>query len=205
MQGGAPPPQGGGGAQQPLLAAQSVLLSQKTSECCRCCCCQPNIHWQLFLDDSNPSPTVERQPIASISEDAPYIGRCCSFCMPGSRATKFSVREGAYDEKNPDPSKAVLYTIEKSQTFGTNFFVAFVENGQIRCPCCCNLPYLETKGPDGRVWGRTEYLCCLADGNMCISKFMVNDGQGKPVYAIRPDTCFGGCCPQCKCGGRGRN
>jgi len=191
------------GMSEPFLA-DSVLLSQKTSECCKCCCCQPNIHWQLFQDDNNPNANAPRIPIASISEDAPYVGRCCSFCMPGSRETKYAVRRGNYDENSSDPNAPVMFTIQKPRTFGSNIFILAGEGGQLRLPCCCNLPFLEAKGPDGSLWGRTEYMSCLANGQPFISKYQVLDGQGRVLYAISPDVCAG-CCPQVKCGGQGRN
>lgn len=32
-------------------------------------------------------------------------------------------------------------------------------------------------------------------------KFDIYDGNGKKKYRLRPDTCVGGCCVMCRCGG----
>lgn len=34
-----------------------------------------------------------------------------------------------------------------------------------------------------------------------VPKFDVYDGNGEKKYRLRPDTCVGGCCVMCRCGG----
>lgn len=133
----------------------------------------------------------------SISEEASRCGRTCSFCMPGHRATKYTVRAGLYDEENPGTqSNRVLYTHEKDTTCGTNVFIAFTDGGQLRIPMCCNLPYLETKDANGAKLGRTQYIC---DACLFVPKFHISNRNGETKYLLRPDTCVAGCCVKCKC------
>eukprot|EP00960_Hanusia_phi_P068321 766813-Hanusia_phi.AAC.7 len=74
------------------------------------------------------------------------------------------------------------------------------DGGSIDCPCCCCLPKLHTKLPNGTPLGSTEYYCDL----FCfVPKFRVRDGTGAPVYRISPDTCCCNCCISCGCGGKG--
>jgi hypothetical protein len=126
----------------------------------------------------------------SISEEASRCGRTCSFCMPGHRATKYTVRAGLYDEENPGTqSNRVLYTHEKDTTCGTNVFIAFTDGGQLRIPMCCNLPYLETKDANGAKLGRTQYIC---DACLFVPKFHISNRNGETKYLLRPDTCVAG-------------
>jgi len=158
-----------------------------------------------------------------IAEEASLCGRTMSSCFPGGRSTKHTVHAGEipaalveeeqtigcglcckiqYGEKSDefggiDPSSLgpVIFTHEKQRTNGVTCGL-----GDKRCPCCCNLPYLETKGANGKPLGRTQYVC---DACLFVPKFDVFDGSGHHMYRIRPDTCFGGLCVMCKCGGQG--
>uniref|UniRef100_A0A0G4HS54 Phospholipid scramblase n=1 Tax=Chromera velia CCMP2878 TaxID=1169474 RepID=A0A0G4HS54_9ALVE len=174
---------------------EGFVMQQHTSECCRACCCQPNIDWTLheYVDQVAVRSLDSLETKYFIKEDAPYCGRCCSFFAPGSRKTIYTVHEG--DSAN---GKTHL-TISKEGTCGVNVAVMVRNGGMVRCPCCCNLPYLEVKDASGRNMGRTEYLC---DGCLYVPKYSVKDSTGKEVYRIRPDTCCLGCCVKCKCGGK---
>jgi len=72
------------------------------------------------------------------------------------------------------------------------------QDGVIRCPCCCFLPYLNTRDRSGQLIGTSKYMC---DHCLFVPKFQVMDAQGREVYRVRPDTCVLGCCVRCKCGG----
>ena len=96
---------------------------------------------------------------------------------------------------NPADLGPVIFTHEKARTNGVSCGL-----GDKRCPCCYNLPYLETKDSNGKPLGHTEYVC-----DMClfVPKFDVFDANGNKAYRIRPDTCVGGLCVMCRCGGNG--
>ena len=68
------------------------------------------------------------------------------------------------------------------------------------CSCCQPHPYLETKDADGKTIGKTEFVC---DWWIFVPKFDIYDGSGEKKYRLRPDTCIGGCCVMCRCGGKG--
>lgn len=112
-----------------------------------------------------------------------------------------------------DRNKDVVATHEKEQTCGGPFV-------------CCNQPYLETKDADGNLIGKTKFVCDWWRKCICIliwlwllctyishhpilfsvvfvPKFDVFDGNGTKKYRLRPDTCIGGCCVMCRCGGKG--
>jgi len=186
-----------------LIQSEGVMVRQLTSECCRPCCCQPNIHWTVHAyqhqiqDFDTVAPTG-----VWIQEEAPYCGRCCSFFAPGSRKTTYRVLEDvppSVDTPVANKAGQAVYTFEKEGTCGQNVVVAITNNGIVRCPCCCYLPYLDAKDRNGNLMGRTEYLC-----DMClfVPKFQVLEADTKTVaYLVRPDTCVGGICVQCKCDG----
>eukprot|EP00494_Astrolonche_serrata_P000088 UN00088 len=124
-----------------------------------------------------------------IEEDAPFWGRCCSFCCPWSRKTKYSVYEG-YNEETKEGTKLVM-THEKERTCGSNMFCL---DG--RLPLCCYLPYSETKDYNGNVLGITRYRC---DCCLFVPKFSVYDEHNEETYYIRPNTCCFDCCVECRC------
>eukprot|EP00238_Polyblepharides_amylifera_P013325 CAMPEP_0196582096 /NCGR_PEP_ID=MMETSP1081-20130531/37462_1 /TAXON_ID=36882 /ORGANISM="Pyramimonas amylifera, Strain CCMP720" /LENGTH=272 /DNA_ID=CAMNT_0041902573 /DNA_START=114 /DNA_END=932 /DNA_ORIENTATION=- len=173
------------------------IIKQHTSQCCRFCCCQPNIHWTVnnFVEEYD-----HNVPLSSeywIQENASYCGRTCSFCMPGGRATTYKVFQGI---PGPEPDKHAgtpIMTHEKGTTCGTNLFIFALEGISVRIPMCCNLPHLTTKDSSGKTLGKTQYLC---DHCIFVPKFSVTDSINNEIYKIRPDTCCGGCCVQCKCG-----
>jgi hypothetical protein len=74
--------------------------------------------------------------------------------------------------------------------------VGCTDDGLVYVPCCCMLPYLDTKDATGKLLGRTQYLC---DACLFVPKFEVQDGAGRRQYMIRPDTCLGGACIRCRC------
>ena len=183
---------------------KAVLMTQKTSQCCKPCCLQPNIHWTIkpMTTDEDAMPTIseaegkswiDAPPMMFVRETAGFLGRCFSFCGPGSRKTKYETFAGE------DDTGELLFYHDKDHTMGVNQVVGCNDKGQfIRCPCCCCLPYLKTKKPDGEEVGKTIYLCDMC---LCVPKFMVSK-RGEPRYLIRPDVCCGGVCVKCKCGGK---
>ena len=96
----------------------------------------------------------------------------------------------------------VLMTHTKGTTCGQNVLVACGDGGNLRCPCCCNLPYLVTRDGTGQLLGRSRYLC---DRYCCVPKWRVEDAAGNVQYKIRSDTCCLGCCVSCQCKQKGRS
>lgn len=173
-----------------------VMIQQETNLCCKCCCCEPNINYRMqpYIEDYRAGENL--QAVWYMAEDAGFLGRCCALMYPGAKSTKWTVHDG------PDTSGAVLMTHEKDWTCSHCPLVCISDSDWIRCPCCCCLPYLTTKGPDGQVLGHTRYVC-----DMCIfvPKFDIHLGAGEPAYRIRPDTCCGGFCvkPRLRTGTQG--
>jgi len=206
-----------------------MVVSQATSQCCRCCCFQPSINFTMTEGKSNVSNLDQvRQAELSevggwIAEEASLCGRTMSSCFPGGRRTRHTVHSGkipsalVHEEQSmgcgqccsiqygemsnefngldPKSYGPVIFTHEKPKTNGVTCGL-----GDKRCPCCCNLPYIETKDVHEKIIGRTEYVC---DACLCVPKFDVFDGSGHHAYRIRPDTCIGGLCVQCRCDGPG--
>lgn len=180
-----------------LLQSEGIMMKQLTNECCRCFFCQPNIHWTLHPYAKDGGDMANQDAGVWVQEDASYCGRCWSCCAPGARATTYRTIDGAPDKNAPTSMKSVM-THEKGSTCGQNVIVMITDNGPLRCPCCCYLPYLRTKDGSGNLLGTTKYLC-----DMCpfVPKFKVEDTNGQDVYYIRPDVCCLGACMKCKCGG----
>ncbi|GMH46209.1 hypothetical protein TrRE_jg8547 [Triparma retinervis] len=178
-----------------------MVLSQATSQCCRCLCFQPSINFTMTEGKSNVSnyDEVRQEQLDEvggwIAEEATLCGRTMSSCFPGGRSTKWGEKSDEFGGIDPASHGKVIFTHEKDRTNGVSCGL-----GDKRCPCCCNLPYLETKDANGTPIGRTQYVC---DSCLCVPKFDVFDGMGRQTYRIRPDTCFGGLCVQCRCGGGG--
>lgn len=126
-----------------------------------------------------------------VKEEAAYVGRCFSFCLPAMRPTKYTVYEGS------EVGGRIVMTHEKECSCPVNVLVGCANDAQIRIPCClcCGaLPYLITKDADGKVLGKSVYVC---DEYLCVPKYDVLDANGVQVYRVRPDVCCGGCCVKC--------
>lgn len=180
------------------VSGPGFILKQKNSECCRCCCCQPPMHWTTHDYAEELDPNYEAPTKLTIIETSSWIGRTCSFCMPGHRQIRYNVYQGVVD---PDQvNQESVMTIEKNCTCGSNIFLFATDGGQVRLPCCFNLPYFTTKDQSGKVLGTTRYLC-----NPCIfvPKFSLSGSDNKVRYLMSPDTCCLGCCVRCRCGQKG--
>jgi len=98
-----------------------------------------------------------------------------------------------------DPGGTPIVSFKKPCGFPVSFEMKG-EKGSAKCPCCCCLPKLDTTTPNGTPLGsESRYMC---DINLLVPKFKYSEG-GDPVYIIKPETCCGGCCMQCSCGGKG--
>jgi hypothetical protein len=198
-----------------LDSVEEVIVAQTTSQCCRCCCWQPSINWVISEQDHFEAGTnpFDLPSNGWIHEESSFCGRMWSWILPGCRSAKYVQHSNSEippairgENQNctcqttlttqglsqADRQSDVIATHEKDCTCGYCF-----QFGDITFPICnCfPLPYLETK-VGGQVVGRTVYIC---DAFVCIPKFDVLDVSGQKKFHIRSDTCFGGCCVQCRC------
>jgi len=182
----------GESAPEQQTMGNGVMVYQNTSPCCRCCCCQPNIDWTIhdFVDSWSFEMNLPTKMF--MREESAWIGRCMSNPWPAWRATKYTVYAGG------SPEGPVLFTHEKPYTCSNCPVMMYGDGGPVRCPCCFCLPYLETRGPNGELLGTSKYVC---DECLFVPKFDVLDSAGQRVFRVRPDTCVGGLCVKCRCGG----
>lgn len=175
-----------------LNNVNGLMLHQKTSQCCRCWCCQPNIDWLIYDHVPNWGEDMQLPTKMFVKEEATFCGRTWSNCYPACRQTKYTVYDGE------DESKPVIFTHEKKTTCSHCPLVMYTDNGPVRIPMCCCLPYLETKDAGGELLGTSRYVC---DKCLCVPKYDLFDKNGTHVYRVRPDTCLGGVCVRCRFGG----
>jgi hypothetical protein len=193
-----------------------LVLAQTTQLCFRKGCCIPTINWVL-LDSSNydlRAPGAARNPFELpsvggwIHEESTFFQRLCCH-LPGCRETKFVHHAGLppaslgtedchFCRIQTTPASAFLKPHELSGN------IVAIHEKDNTCPtncCCCpgNLPYLRTKDAQGRYLGETKYIC---DECIFVPKFLVLDKHQEPKYLLRPDTCVGGLCVQCRIGGK---
>ena len=181
---------------------EGFLMHQTTSQCCRCCCLQPNIDWTVHGYKKDLEATMDKDKLPpelySITEDAGYWGRTFSFCYPGFRSTTYSV------QSSDGNSEEVLVKHKKSISCPINALLAYSDNGPVRIPCCCFLPYLETfDGRTDQKIGSTKVLCNWKP--LCCPKFGIFDADDKPKYLLEPNLCcYDQCyeCPTCDKGAK---
>jgi hypothetical protein len=115
--------------------------------------------------------TTTTQAMVWIQEDASWLGRTMSCLSPGHRATTYRTLQGPGNESAPaaKDSESML-THSKGCTNGVMQCIGCTDEQLVFVPCCCYLPYLDTKDASGRKVGRTQYLC---DANLCVPKFEV--------------------------------
>jgi hypothetical protein len=181
-----------------MLGGPGLIMRQKNSECCRCLCCQPNMEWIFtdFKEEFSQDDVAKFQTKMTAFETATCCGRCWSFKAPGFRGTKYNVYKG---DLTPETTAGatVLFTHEKETTCGSNFLLYTGEEAGVRVPCCCCLPYLETKDTAGATLGVSRYVC---DMFCFVPKFAIYQGadakdvKAQPKYILMPETCLGGCC-----------
>jgi hypothetical protein len=191
-----------------------LVVAQTTQMCFRQGCCRSSINWVL-LDASNYDlsvPGAARNPFdlpsvgGWIHEESTFFQRCCCGHYPGARETRFVHHAGLPPTSlgsedyhccriQMDPTSDFLTPEELSSS------IVAVHEKANTCPsnCCCHHPYLTTMDGQGRFLGETRFVC---DECIFVPKFMVLDKTRTPKYLLRPDTCFGGLCVRCRCGGR---
>ncbi|CAD7965710.1 unnamed protein product [Amoebophrya sp. A120] len=196
------PPQIGDSVQKVLGPREGVLIKQTLKGCCCDLLNEFSIHEFEHADAENAGPEI-----MFAKESAGCFIRCLSHFAPGFRETSYDQWCGAYSEKTESErpkQPEVFLKHEKKCTNGVSCLVMEGDGGPLRVPCCCMLPYLETKDVNGVVLGKTQYLC---DRYLFVPKYDVMGPDGTKWYRIRPDTCCGDCCVNCDCsqgGCRGR-
>ena len=146
-----------------------------------------------------------------VREDAPFFGRACSYCYPGWRKTSYSCsfvnqQEDQQQVKIEENSDLDLVYIrhEKGWSCPINALIGCDDNGPIRVPCCCFLPYLHTYDNRTNTKLGTSRVICNCEP-LCCPKFAVYDAEDNPKYLIRPDLCCFNCCyvcPKCERGAK---
>lgn len=165
---------------------KEIILAQATSQCCRAGCCQPSINWVIReADNFHGGNPHELEQQAWIHEESTWCMRACSGCCPGCRATKYVQHSSAAP---PSVVKAEDYNwctcqtglISKGLTEEdrNKDVIATHEKGQTCGACCCYEPYLETKDANGKLIGKTQYVCdwfskfCVVVANECCKRVL---------------------------------
>lgn len=142
--------------------------------------------------------------LAYLTINDAYFYRACSYCYPGSRSTTYSCGDTDDNATVTTAPDNVLIRHEKNCSCPANALIGISDNGPIRVPCCCYLPYIDTY--DARTntkLGSTKLLCNCKP--LLCPKFAVYDHNNSPKYLIRPDLCCGNCCykcPKCRSGAK---
>jgi len=181
-----------------ILGSKDSILVKQTMKGCfqECLGCEAQSEYKVSAMDweymNNASILKEG---AMTQTDELYIleeSNCCiRCCFQDGRPLTLNVSEGA--EKGGAP------VVEYTKPCGCPvMFTIHSENGDVDCPCCCFLPQMTAKTPDGRIISNSRYIC---DFCLYVPKFMYSE-NGEDIYKVRPETCCMGCCVNCKCGGK---
>eukprot|EP00591_Stephanopyxis_turris_P004369 CAMPEP_0195521676 /NCGR_PEP_ID=MMETSP0794_2-20130614/19156_1 /TAXON_ID=515487 /ORGANISM="Stephanopyxis turris, Strain CCMP 815" /LENGTH=295 /DNA_ID=CAMNT_0040651285 /DNA_START=168 /DNA_END=1051 /DNA_ORIENTATION=- len=183
-----------------------LIVAQSTSQCCRCACFQPSINW-VINESNNFTPGTNPHDLPHsgwVHEESTWCMRTMSCFLPGCRKTKYVQHSGSVPDSILEENKRWFRCQNKDKTAGLSEeernkdVIATHEKGQTCGQCCWCPPYLETKHADGRIAGKTQYVC---DVCLFVPKFDILDANGERKYRIRPDTCVLGLCVMCRCGG----
>jgi len=134
-------------------------------------------------------------------EQSGFFIRCC---WEDGRPFDMKVSQWVADAKTNKETAGTgmpLVNYKKECGCPLNFTVPLGDAGEVTCPCCFNLPAVEMTSPDGSPLGSlSKYIC---DINLLVPKLQYEEPAGNPVYVVKPETCCGGCCMKCSCGGKG--
>lgn len=125
---------------------------------------------------------------------------CCRLCWRDGRPFDMVVSDyaGLNENGKPQGGNEIVHYVKPC---GCPLqFTIPTENGNIDCPCCCFLPKVDMYNTTGEPMQSTSAYVC--DANLCVPKLKYSE-HGNDVYVLRPETCCGGCCIACDCGGKG--
>lgn len=124
-------------------------------------------------------------------------------CWRDGRAFEMDVSQWVADPRTQKETAGTgqrLMNFKKDCGCPLTCFVPLGEDGGVDVPCCCMLPALKMHDNSGQETGVvSKYICDL---NLWVPKLQYEE-QGQPVYMVKPETCCGGCCIKCSCGGKG--
>ena len=117
--------------------------------------------------------------IGHLLEESSCLMRCCCGSM---RAFSMPLTAGAPGQNGAHGETVVNYKKGCSLPlfFNIPIIIPVVDiTTSVTCPCCCMLPAVETVAPDGRILGRSQYLC---DIYCLVPKYDVYDKAGNLQY-----------------------
>jgi len=196
---GVKPVEGNGRLVDTLFGGQDAISVQQTMRGClqEICGCEAQSEYRVYYGHIEQGQArAEHIPQAAhLLEESSC---CVRFCCGSMRAFNMPLTMGAPLDKKTYGPKVVDYS--KGWSFPLFFTIPLGDNGSVDCPCCCLLPGVRTIESDGTLLGRSQYVC-----NLCclVPKYDVYNKAGEKQYHVAPETCCGGCCIACRCGGAG--
>ncbi|CAE7551588.1 Slc9a8 [Symbiodinium natans] len=191
----------GMGFLQSLLEPHSALIVKQTMRGCfqECLGCDAKSEYKIAPLDPGEIRGMDASETALGAPEIMYAiehsSCCCRLCNPAGRGFEMHVSQGG--EAGGPP--VVNYV--KPLTFPAVCHIQTEKFGSYDCPCCCCLPNMQPKLPDGSSLGsESRYYC---DVCLYVPKFKYKEDD-QLVYIIHPETCLGGACVACNiCSGKG--
>jgi hypothetical protein len=190
----------GGGA---IFTHEAITVQQTKRGCYQeMCGCEAKSEYRVYPGHvEQGQPRAEGIPqIGHLLEDSGFLIRLCCADMRGF-TMKLAAGDKPAGEPGAGPVQAVYEKPFSFPIFGKMYIPTDSDIIKVNFPCCCFLPSVDTKTPDGRKVGSSRYICDL---HPFVPAFEVLDEPGRVMYYVRPDTC---CCDQCItcncCGGPG--
>lgn len=125
----------------------------------------------------------------------------CRLCWRDGRPFDMVVSEYAGQDDKGKPLGGKEIVMYKKPCGFPLYFSIPTDSGSIDCPCCCFLPKVDNMLPGEQPMNsESAYVC---DENLCVPKLKFSE-NGETVYYLKPETCCGGCCINCRgCNGFG--
>lgn len=192
----------GGSSIDDLLGPHEGILVKQTMKGClqECLGCEAKSEYKVApLDWNHITEGYKADETAMAQADTMYIlenSNCCwRTCYRDGRPFNMEVFAGG------EPGGPPVGSFLKPCGLPLNVNVPINDKGDTcPVPCCCMLPKVDTKGPGGEDLGSESRY--IQDINLCVPKLQYSE-KGQIVYVMKPETCCGGCCVSCGCGGKG--